>query len=106
MNPMYSQFLLIAIIIGVFYFLVIKPQQKRAKQQRDMVGSIKPGDEIVTIGGIYATVVEVGERLRVRVASGSEMEVAKQAIGQVLAAKSDSAVEDSSADEAGEPDSE
>lgn len=83
----YSQLFFIAVIIGVFYLLVIKPQQKRAKQQKEMVSSIKPGDEIVTIGGIFGTVVEAGERLRIRVASGAEMEIAKQAVGQVVPAK-------------------
>ena len=80
----YPQLFFIAIIIGVFYLLVIKPQQKRARQQKEMVSSIKPGDEIVTIGGIFGTVVEAGERLRIRVASGAEMEIAKQAVGQVV----------------------
>jgi len=98
MNPQYSQLIFIALIVGVFYFLIIKPQQKRAKQQKDMVTSIKPGDEIVTIGGIFATVIEVGERLRVRVASGAEMELAKQAIGQVVPAASP-AFEDQAPDE-------
>jgi len=87
MSSQYPQLLFIAVIIGVFYFLVIKPQQKRAKQQKEMVSAIKVGDEIVTIGGIFGTVVESGERLRIRVASGAELEIAKQAVGQVVPAK-------------------
>ena len=82
-----QQFLPILLIIGVFYFLIIRPQQKRATAQREMLASIKPGDEIVTVGGIYAVVIEVGERIRVRVADGSELELAKQAIAQVVAPK-------------------
>ena len=82
-----QQFLPILLIIGVFYFLIIRPQQKRANAQRAMLASIKPGDEIVTVGGVYAVIVEVGERIRVRVADGSELELAKQAIAQVVAAK-------------------
>jgi len=90
--PGNSQLIFIVAIIGVFYFIVIRPQQKRAKTQREMLASLKPGSEIVTIGGIYATVVSVGERIRVALADGTEMEVAKQAVGQVLPADA-SAVE-------------
>jgi preprotein translocase subunit YajC len=82
----YSQLIFIALIIGAFYFLVIKPQQTRAKKQKEMIAAIKPGDEIVTIGGIFGTVLEVDDRIRVRVASGAELEIAKQAVGQVVPA--------------------
>jgi preprotein translocase subunit YajC len=108
-SAQYPQLLFIAVIIGVFYFLVIKPQQKRAKQQKEMVSAIKPGDEIVTIGGIFGTVVEAGERLRIRVASGAEMEIAKQAVGQIVPAKSadtDAAESDEAEDSAQDADAE
>ena len=82
-----QQFLPILLIIGVFYFLIIRPQQKRATSQREMLASIKSGDEIVTVGGIFAVIVEVGERIRVRVADGSELELAKAAIAQVVSPK-------------------
>ena len=88
-----QQFLPILLIIGVFYFLIIRPQQKRATAQREMLASIKSGDEIVTVGGIYAVIIEVGERIRVRVADGSELELAKQAIAQVVAPKDAAAPE-------------
>lgn len=84
----YSQLIFIALIIGAFYFLVIKPQQTRAKKQKEMIEAIKPGDEIVTIGGIFGTVIAVDDRIRVRVASGAELEIAKQAVGQVVPAGS------------------
>ncbi len=82
-----QQLLTIALIIGVFYFLVIRPQQKRSAAQRKMLAAMKPGDEIVTIGGIFAVVVEVGDRVRVRIADGSELELSKQAIAQVVPPK-------------------
>ena len=91
-----QQLLPIALIIGVFYFLIIRPQQKRAKDQRSMLAALKPGDEIVTIGGIFATVIEVGERIRVKVADGSELELAKPAIAQVVDPRAES--EDDSGD--------
>ncbi|MCH8075877.1 MAG: preprotein translocase subunit YajC [SAR324 cluster bacterium] len=48
-------------IFGIFYFLLIRPQQKRAKAQREMNASLSKGDEVVTDGGIYGTVQKVGE---------------------------------------------
>ena len=100
-----QQFLPILLIIGVFYFLIIRPQQKRASAQRAMLAAIKPGDEIVTVGGLYAVIIEVGERIRVRVADGSELELAKQAIAQVVAPKDAPApdADDDVEDEAAEP---
>ncbi len=79
-----TQLLFIALIIGVFYYMVIRPQQKRAKQQREMVAALKPGDEVVTIGGIFGTVVEVGERVTIKTSGGAEMQVAKQALSQLV----------------------
>ena len=84
-----TQLLFIALIIGVFYFLVIRPQQKRAKEQRDMVSALQPGDEVVTIGGIFGTVVDVGERITIRTSGGAELEVAKQALSQLVPTKAD-----------------
>ena len=72
---------------AAFWFLVIRPQQARRKEQAAMLASVAPGTEIVTIGGIFATVVSVeDDRLRVRVADGSQLEIAKRAVGQVVPA--------------------
>jgi len=79
-----TQLLLPIALIALLYFMMIRPQQKRAKDQQSMIANIKPGDEIITIGGIYATVVSVGDRIRVAVADGSELELATMAIGRVL----------------------
>jgi preprotein translocase subunit YajC len=89
-----QQFLPIILIIAVFYLLIIRPQQKRSAAQRQMLSAIKSGDEIVTIGGIYGVIVDVGERVRVRVADGSELELSKQAIAQIVPAKDEPADDD------------
>jgi preprotein translocase subunit YajC len=73
-------------MVAIFYLLVIRPQQKRAAQQRDLVARLQPGARIVTIGGIHGTVVEVGDIVRVRTVDGSEFELSKQAVAQVLPA--------------------
>jgi len=85
----YQNLIFIALMVGAFYFLLIRPQQKRQQAQRDLLGALKPGDEVVTIGGIFATVVEVGDRILVRTVDGSELELAKQAIGSVIPADDD-----------------
>jgi len=81
----------------MFYVLIIRPQQKRAKQQTSMLNTLEPGVEIVTIGGIYGTIVEAGaERLRIRVADGSEFEIARRAVGSIVPVSDelDDAIED------------
>jgi preprotein translocase subunit YajC len=75
------------ILLGVAaWFLIVRPQQKRAKDQAEMLTRLEPGAEIVTIGGIFGTVVELtDERVRISVADGSELEIARQAVRSVVA---------------------
>jgi preprotein translocase subunit YajC len=84
MSSQLSNVVFIAAMVAIFYFLLIRPQQRRAKAQKDMLSELAPGMQIVTIGGIFATVVEVGERVRVRVVDGSELEMAKAGISRVV----------------------
>jgi len=80
-----SQLFFLVAAAAMFYVLIIRPQQKRAKQQAEMLTALAPGVEIVTIGGIFGTIVEVGdERLRLRVADGSELEISRRAVGSVV----------------------
>ncbi len=51
-----SMFLPMILIVGVFYFLMIRPQRKKDKKVKDMLANLKPGDRVVTIGGIYGTI--------------------------------------------------
>ena len=78
-------FLPIVLIFVVFYFLLIRPQQKRAKQHREMLTNIRRGDRVITGGGLYGTVtkvvsetevvVQIAEAVKVRVARGTIAEV-------------------------------
>lgn len=86
MTAQLSNLLFIGALVAVFWFLIVRPQQQRAKQQRAMLAALAPGDEIVTIGGIFGVVVDVDERVRIRVADGSELEVANQAIARIVPA--------------------
>ena len=77
----------ILFMLLIFYFLLYRPQ-KRARQERDeMLGSLKIGVEIVTIGGIYGTISELNEEfVKLKIADNVEIKISKNAIG-TLAAK-------------------
>ncbi|MDI6793143.1 MAG: preprotein translocase subunit YajC [bacterium] len=83
-----TSFLPIILIIGVFYFLVIRPQRQKERQHQEMLKSIKKGDEVVTTGGIHGVIMVVkDETLIIKVGSdvkGSDvkLEISRSAIGQ------------------------
>ena len=81
------EFLLpIVLIFAVFYFLLIRPQQKKAKTHRDMVAAVKRGDQVVTAGGIYGKVTKVVDQVAtVEIADGVRVEVLKSTLGDVIA---------------------
>ncbi|HET7562859.1 MAG TPA: preprotein translocase subunit YajC [Rhodanobacteraceae bacterium] len=82
-NPMYSFGFLILLFV-VFYFLLIRPQQKRAKEQRKMISEIAKGDEVIA-AGILGRVENVGEHfLTVEVADNVQIRVQKGAVSNVL----------------------
>src|SRR5688572_16317609 len=81
------QFMLpIVLIFIVFYFLLIRPQQKKAKEHRDMVEAVKRGDQVVTSGGILGKVTKVGEegRITVEIAPNVRVEVLRTTLADVL----------------------
>lgn len=79
-NP-WQSFILFGAIILVFYFFMIRPQQKKAKDQRKFVDEIKRGDAVVTIGGAHGTVAEVeGDTFILEVEKGGRIRFNKSAI--------------------------
>ena len=73
------------ILIAIMYFLMIRPQMKRAKEHRGMLDKLAVGDEVITGGGIAGTVRAIGESfVTVEIAQGVEIRVQKGAIGNVL----------------------
>lgn len=75
----------LVIIFVLFYFLLIRPQQKRAKQHKEMVAAIKKGDEVVTNGGVLGKVVEVGDNfITVEIAQGVEIKVQRPSVAQMM----------------------
>ena len=77
----WMQLLPLVLIFVVFYFLLIRPQQKRAKQHRELVESLKTGDSVVTAGGIHGKVTAVQEGVvTLEVATGVKIKVNRTAI--------------------------
>src|SRR5687768_13028959 len=73
------------LIFVVFYFLLIRPQTKRAKEHREMVGKLAPGDEVVTTGGLLGRISEVGEHfVTLQVTSGVAIQVQKFQVAQLM----------------------
>lgn len=69
------------LIIGVFYFLLILPQKKRQQQLKDMISSLKPGDKVVTNGGIIGVVMAVrDDSITIKSADKSILEIARSAV--------------------------
>ena len=77
----------LVLIFVVFYLLLIRPQQKKMKQHRDMVAALRRGDRVVTGGGLVGTVTKVvsDTELQVEVAEGVKVRVVRATIGEVLA---------------------
>ena len=78
------QFLPLVFLFVVFYFLLIRPQQKKQKEHANMLAKLDKNDEVITAGGIHATVISVGDKTAtVRIADNVKVEIEKSSIQQV-----------------------
>ena len=83
-DPLMS-FLPLILIFVVFYFLLIRPQTKRAKEHKKMLEGLAKGDEIVTNGGLLGRITQVGENfVQVKIAEGVEVKVQRQAVANLM----------------------
>lgn len=79
-------FLPLILMFAILYFLLIRPQQKQQKKRKEMLGALKVGDKVITIGGIYGTITNVKEdRVFLQIAENVEIKVLRSAIGQMQA---------------------
>ena len=80
-----SMLLPMLVIFGAFYFLLIRPQQKRQKAHTALVGALGTGDEVLTSGGILGKVTAVSEHYAtVKIADGVEIKIQKSTVSQVV----------------------
>jgi preprotein translocase subunit YajC len=83
-----SWLLMLAVLGAVFYFLMIRPQQKQRREQQAMIDSLRRGDHVVTIGGIHGRIEGVKDRVVVlKVADNVKIELNKASIAQVVKRK-------------------
>ncbi|WP_435825660.1 preprotein translocase subunit YajC [Micromonospora zamorensis] len=81
----FTPILMIALLFGVMYFMMIRPQQKRRKEAEAMQSNLGPGDEVVTIGGLYGTVTGIeDDTVLIEVAPGVQERYARPAIARVV----------------------
>jgi preprotein translocase subunit YajC len=81
----FVSFLPLILIFVIFYFLLIRPQTKRAKEHRKMVSELKSGDEVITGGGILGRITESGEQfIKVEVADGVVLRIQRQTVIAIL----------------------
>jgi preprotein translocase subunit YajC len=84
-GDMLTSFLPMIAIFVVFYFLLIRPQQKRAKEQRELLGALEKGNEVVTAGGMVGKIAKINEQyVTLEVASGVEVTVQRSSVSQLL----------------------
>ena len=80
-----SSLLPLVALFAIFYFLIIRPQQKQANAHKDMVSNLKKGDKIVTNGGLIVEVVKVEDTyFLVKNSDGSEMKLIKEFVAKLL----------------------
>jgi preprotein translocase subunit YajC len=85
-----TSFIPILLIFVIFYFLLIRPQQKKQRQHQDMLKALRRGDRVVTNGGMYGAVVDVKENIIVlKIAEGVKIEVIKNAIAAIIERRED-----------------
>ena len=80
----FFQFIPLILILGVFWFLIIRPQQKKQKEHQRMVDSLRKGDKVVTNGGIFGTIVKVGDdRLTLEIASKIQIQLERNQVSRM-----------------------
>lgn len=84
-EPGLASFLPLIILFAVFYFLLIRPQLKQAKQHKQLVSELGKGDEIATSGGLLGKIKEVGDNfILVEITKETEVKIQKNAVSAVL----------------------
>jgi preprotein translocase subunit YajC len=81
-QPVWLTLLPFAMILGIFYFVILLPMRRRQKKVQSFQDSLKPGDKVITTSGIYGTVVKVGDTsVQLQIADKVKIEVARASVG-------------------------
>jgi len=80
-----STLLMVAVMFGIMYFMMIRPQMKRQKEHRELLSALGKGDEVVMNGGLTGRIEDIGDSLlKVEIAPGVVVQVQKGSVTQVL----------------------
>jgi preprotein translocase subunit YajC len=80
-NP-WVQFIPVALILGIFYFVILMPMKRKQKKVQEFLGALKVGDRVITTGGIYGSIVKLNERsVQLQIADKVRIEIARSAVG-------------------------
>jgi preprotein translocase subunit YajC len=80
-----STLIMFALIIGIFYLMILRPQQKRQKERQKMLDAVKKGDKIITAGGLHGTIAGVEEKtLLVQVSDNVKLKFDRSAIASIV----------------------
>lgn len=80
-----STLIMFALIIGIFYFLILRPQQKRQKERQKLLDALKKGDKVVTAGGMHGSIAGIDEKtVLLQVADNVKMKFDRSAIATVV----------------------
>ncbi len=83
-SGLFSTLIMFGLIIAIFYFMILRPQQKRQKERQKLLDTIKKGDKVVTAGGVHGTIVGVEDKtLLVQVADNVKLKVERSSISVV-----------------------
>ena len=81
-----SPLIMMVVVMGIFYVMLILPQQRQRKKLQQMLATLKPGDKVITNGGIYGSIAGIdGETVILKIADQVKIRVARSAIAQVEA---------------------
>lgn len=84
-GPGLSGFILPLVLFGALYFLLIRPQAKRAKEHAAMVANLNKGDEVVTAGGVLGKIIELGDQfITLKIATNTEIQVQRSTVGTIV----------------------
>lgn len=87
-GSMVSTLIMFGAIFAIFYFMIIRPQQKRAKEREKMMSNLQKGDKVVTTGGMYGTVAGIEEKtVLIQIADNVKVKFDKSAVSIIMSSK-------------------
>ncbi len=87
-SGMFTSFFPLILIFVIFYFLLIRPQQKKMRQHQKVLQEVKKGDRILTNGGIYGKIVNLkGNILEVKIVEETKIELVRSAVAEVVSSE-------------------